>query len=275
MSKKKHNKDPKVLIWDIETLMNKGYFFSLFDDRGNNPNFILKERSIITIAYKWYGEREAHVMSVADYPKVFKKDPYNDKQLVSDFIKIMEQADYMVAHYGDKFDSKFVSSRALINNVSPPPKVQTIDTYKLVKKHFNLNANRLDYIGKLLGLGGKMPMNWSYWVKCAEGCEKSVKKMAAYNKQDVQLLEAVFKKLLPHVESKLNIRLFTESHCCAGCGSDHIQMRGSYVTKQNKHHRYQCQDCGKWGVLGIQEGKEILGKYTAMVLSNEKSGRSK
>lgn len=244
---KKMNK-PRVLIYDIETLFNEGYFFSLYGDQGINHNFIKKEKSILTIAYKWWGDKKTHVIKISDYPS-YKKDTHDDKEVVKAFSKVLAEADYIVAHYGDKFDIKFIASRAMINGLEPIPNVPSIDTYKLVKKHFNLNANRLDYLGKLMGFGGKMKMDWGYWARCAEGDVKAVEKMAAYNKQDVDLLESVFDKLLPYVQHKINMNLFNKHSAtcdCSSCGSDNTQKRGYWVTKVAKKQRYQCQDCGSW-----------------------------
>jgi predicted PolB exonuclease-like 3'-5' exonuclease len=243
-------RQPKILIYDLETLPNKGYFFGIFD-QNINPNFITQERSIVTIAYKWMGDKKAKSLSVADFDMT---DPYDDSKLLKAFIDIYNQADYTVAHYGDKFDTKFLHTRALLNNLESPAPVSQIDTYKLVKKHFNLNSNRLDYIGKKLGLGGKMPMDWGYWVRCAEGDLKAIDKMATYNRQDVDLLEAVFKKLMPHTPSKINQHLFGAGlTSCKHCGSSDVEMRGYYHTATKTNHRFVCKKCSSWGKITIKE----------------------
>lgn len=239
-------KEPKILLYDIETLMNEGFFFSLYD--AINPNFIVKEKSILTIAYKFLGDKgKAKGMSIADFAKEGEPfDAHNDKALLEAFSKIVNEADYIVGHYSDKFDNKFLQARVMINGLPPLKMPSQIDTYKLVKKHFNLNANRLDYVGKLLGLGGKMPMNYSYWIECAKGNLKALKKMLAYNKQDVDLLEAIFKKLLPYVETKINRSLFTKDHnfMCNSCGSTELTKNGSKVLKSRKVQYYRCTQCG-------------------------------
>lgn len=249
-------KHPRILIWDIETLPNMGYFFGIFD-QNINPNFIIKEKSIVTIAYKFMGDKKAQSISIADFGKI--KDPYDDKKLIKKFLKIMEEADYMVAHFGDGFDHKFLNSRAFLNNLVAPPPVQTIDTYKLAKKTFNLNSNRLDYLGKKLGFGGKMPMDWSYWVKCAEGNLAAIKKMAAYNRQDVDLLEKVFLKLVNSTSSKLNMQIFTQDICCKTCGSMDIQYRGYLHKLTQTVRKFVCNRCGSWGThkLNVDIGDKL------------------
>jgi len=235
------NDMPRILLYDIETLMNEGYFFSLYDPIGHN--FITKEKSIITIAYKWFGEKEVHGISVADNPKKFVKNPHDDKDVMLKFIEVLKEADYIVGHYSDKFDNKFIQGRALINGLEPIKLPKQLDTYKLVKKHFNLNANRLDYIGKLLGFGGKMPMTWSYWVKVAKGDLAAAKKMMAYNKQDVVLLEKIFKKILPYVQTTLRIHKNTDLRSCPHCGHDKSDKRGFYYNISQTVQRLQCKKC--------------------------------
>jgi DNA polymerase elongation subunit (family B) len=251
-------KKPKVLLYDIETLFNEGYFFNLYDTSINH-NFIKKEKSIITIAYKWLGDKgKAQGLTIADDVRRFKKDPHDDKRILQEFAKVLEEADYIVGHYSDKFDNKFIQSRALINNLPPLKIPAQIDTYKLLKKHFNLNANRLDYVGKLLGFGGKMGMDWSYWVRCAEGDLAAAKKMLAYNKQDVELLEKIFLKLLPHTDSKLNLALYSgKEGACPSCGSVKTQKRGLLPGKTRFQQRMQCTDCGKWFAIKIVN-KDLL-----------------
>ena len=239
---------PKLLYYDIETSPNKGYFFQLYKENFNFET-IAQERSILTFSYKWAGDATAKGISVLTFHKDGAKfNPYNDKQLVKRICEILGQADYAIGHYSEKFDMRFIRARALINGLKPPPPVAQIDTYKLCKKHFNLNANRLDYIGKLLGIGRKIPMNWSYWQRCAEGDKAAIREMLRYNKQDVELLEKVFLKILPHCDTRLNYNLFVDKEelVCHHCGSYNIQKRGTIVNKITKRQRYVCTDCGSW-----------------------------
>lgn len=246
------NKQPKVLLYDIETLPNKGYFFQCYDARGNNINtdFIIKERSIISIAYKWYNVgTEADVISIADFPKEFKKDPHNDRKVLEKFAKVLDDADFIVGHYSDKFDNKFIQARTMINKL-PPLKMPTeVDTHKLLKKHFLLNANRLGYVGKLLGLGGKNPMGIDDWLGCANGDIDSVRKMTEYNQQDVVLLEQIFKQILPYVKHKIDFTILHNKEevgiACTGCGSTHFKRNGRKVLSKSVCQNFQCLECGK------------------------------
>lgn len=245
-------KKPRILIYDLETSPNKGYFFDLYN--GTRPEFVIKEKSILTIAYKWHGEgTPAEVISVADFKSTFKKDPYDDSKVVAKFIKIMRDADYIVAHYGAKFDQRFLNARVLANGLPPMHQAKMIDTWKLSKKHFLLNSNKLDHLGNVLGVGRKMHTDWTLWVKCVSGDVEAMKYMADYNKQDVDLLDQVFEKLKPYVITNINIAKHEEQ--CPRCASDNVQNRGTAVTASGRKARYQCQDCGGWF-----QGKTMLTK---------------
>ena len=80
---------PKRLFYDIETSYNivkswrVGYNLSL------QPEDIIKERAIITIAYKWEGEDDVTVLSW---------DKGDDKRIITEFVKIMSEADELVGH---------------------------------------------------------------------------------------------------------------------------------------------------------------------------------
>lgn len=234
---------PRVLIWDIETLPNLAYCFDLWSYK--KPDMLIKERAIISIAYKWLGDKKVQV--------IHAKKAYDDKALIERFRDVITSADYTVSHYGDKFDVRFLRGRVLLNKLLPIPHVPNIDTYKLAKKYFNLNANRLDYLGKVFGLGGKISTNWKLWERCANNEPAAIKEMAKYNKRDVDLLEKVFLYMLPHVESKLNHKLFSSKDACPNCGSIHVQKRGTQANKTILRQRFHCQDCGAWHIGKLDE----------------------
>lgn len=234
---------PNILFIDIETLPNITYAYNLFDYK--KPNMIVKEKAIITFAYK-FNSGPTQVVTNYDFPHD-KFDPYDDRLMVEFINEILSKADYVVAHYGDKFDMRFIRGRAAIHGLPATPIVATLDTYKLAKKYLHLNAYRLDYLGKLLGLGGKADSSWALWEGAAQGDLKAIKKMAYYNKRDVDLLADVFARILPHCPSTLNQKLFSrEEHICPTCGSNHLQKRGTIVTKLTKRQRFACLKCGAW-----------------------------
>lgn len=232
----------KILVFDIETLPNRGFFFDIYSDRGIALQFVEKPKCICTAAYKWLGDKETHVLVASS--------PYDDKSILEDFLPVYEQADYVVGHYGDGFDIPFTAARLAANGLPPLPPVTSIDTYKLAKKHFGktLNSNRLDHLGEIFGVGKKNKTDASLWVRCANGEPEALKEMALYNMQDVDLLEKVFLKLLPYVKSKLNLNLFVDDAVkrCKACGSENLSHVGFQLNASTLHDRCKCGDCGSW-----------------------------
>jgi RNase_H superfamily len=235
---------PRILIYDIETLPNLGYFWDTISDRSIPLDFIVKPKSICTIAYKWYGERETYVLAV--------DDPYNDKAVLEAFLPEWSKANYVVAHYS-RFDKPFIAARLMANGLPALPPVNDICTYKLAKNHFgrSLNGNKLDHLGSILGVGNKIKTTADLWVGCATGDKEAMRKMAEYNAQDVELLSQVFKAMLPYVKSKLNLNLLADDPVqkCKACGSTHIEHKGFEYTTATMRHRYLCRDCGSWSTF--------------------------
>lgn len=235
---------PKILIYDIETAHNLLAAFDLKTEYTPHTN-ILRERYIICAAWMWYGEKEVHTVSVLDDPSRFKKDQFDDYHVVKTLYEVMAEADAIVAHNGDKFDRKYIETRGLIHGLKALPPVTQIDTYKVAKQRFLFNSNRLDYLGKILGLGGKKSTPAGLWLDVLKGDKKAIEKMVDYNKRDVTLLRDVFIKLKPYMPNYLNRELFGKTGC-PRCGSSKTQSRGYHRAISRVYRRFQCQSCGGW-----------------------------
>jgi hypothetical protein len=232
---------PRILFWDIETTHNLAAVFKLFGEDYISHENIVQERYIVCGAWKWDGERQVHGVSVLDDPKRFKRDPTDDRHVVAILDGVLSQADIIVAHNGDKYDIKFHAARALTHGLPPLPPIASVDTLKVAKSRFLFNSNRLDYLGQLLGLGRKKSTPRGLWLDVLRGDARAVRTMLDYNKQDVILLEAVYRKLAPFVKQTRNHGIG-----CPRCSSHKIQMRGVHRTVSSLYQRYQCQDCGGW-----------------------------
>ncbi len=236
---------PRILLYDIETMPLLTYTWSRFNDI--RPEMVIKESSIITIAYKFLGEKSVHLISVIDYPERYAMDPYDDSEVLQDFLPILESADIIVAHNGDKFDNKIIAGRLLANGLSPMPIITALDSLKMLRSNVKMSSLSLDYFAKLKGLGTKGSISWKDWRGAAEGDVASVKRMGKYNKQDVVLLEKVFNMILPYTTlgRKLNSTHFHGGDC-PSCASKNVHKRGYTYTMSGKKQRFQCTDCGAW-----------------------------
>lgn len=250
---------PKILVWDIETAHMVVSAFDLFNRHMLPYDNISKESYIICAAWRWLGEKTVHTVSVLDDPERFKADPRDDTHVMKTLYEVLSQADAVIHHYGDKFDYKKLNTRLIKAGGKPLPELVKIDTYKLAKNHFTFPSNRLDAIGKELGLGGKISTKNQLWLDCAAGIKRAIREMVAYNKQDVVLLEQVYYRLAPFAPAKLNANLFGHNGCPA-CGSERSIRQGYRYTRTQKYIRYQCKDCFHWyqgRFTAVEEGEQV------------------
>lgn len=236
--------EPRILLWDVETSLNVVAVFQLKQDY-IQPESIISERHLICAAWKWLDEKKVHTVSLLDDEKRFAKDIHDDRVVCEKLHEVLSSADVIVAHNGDKFDIRFVEARMLIHGLPPLPPIVKLDTMKIAKRRFLFNANKLDYLGKILGVGRKKPTAHGLWMKVLFGDAEAIKAMVAYNKGDVQLLERVFLKLRPFMPNYLSRELFGLEGC-PRCGSKKIQRRGVSRNATRVYQRFQCQGCTGW-----------------------------
>jgi hypothetical protein len=219
----------------------------------------VQERYIICAAWKTLGEKKISAVSTLDDKKLYKRDPFNDLHVVKTLHGVLSDADIIVAHNGDQYDIKFTKGRMLVQGLPPLPPILSIDTLKTARNQFLLNANNLDYLGKMLGVGRKKPTKGGLWLKVLQGDKDAIREMVSYNKQDVQLLEDVFLKLRPHIPDHVNRQLFTgDKSGCPRCGSKRIQSRGVRHAITQTYQRFVCVDCQGW----FRDRKAIAGSST-------------
>lgn len=240
-----NKKSPRVLLYDLETSLETVTVFSLKYNDFIPPESIVTERHIISVAYKWLGDKKVHAISILDDPKRFSRDIHDDKYVVEEFHKVMMEADVIVGHNSDNFDNRYVKTRILFHGLPALPPVTSIDTYKVAKSGFLFNSNKLDYLGKYLKVGAKKHTTTGLWMKVFNGDRKAIREMVEYNKQDVLLLERVFLKLRPYIPNHINRELFGLTGC-PRCGSLKIQSRGVARAITKTYQRFQCQSCGGW-----------------------------
>ena len=230
---------PKRLFYDIETSYNIVKSWRVGYNLSITPEDIIHERAIITIAYKWEEDEEVTVLT-------WNKGC--DKDLVKQFVDIMAEADELVGHNVDRFDTKFIMGRALKHGISVLPKYQSTDTLKLAKKHFMLNSNKLDYIAQYLGIGHKVRhRGMEMWDDIIlRNDPKALEEMCEYNVHDVFLTEQVYHKLMEYSLPKVNhaSKQTGDKHTCPQCGSNHAELHKTYISSSGTKTRLMnCLNC--------------------------------
>lgn len=237
--------NPKILLFDIETMASLGWFWERYE---TNILSIKKDWYIISFAYKWFGEKKVHVLALPDF-KNYKKDKQNDKELCYKLWQLFNEADILIAHYGDAFDIKKANSRFIHHGFKSIPPVKSIDTKKVAAKHFNFGSNKLNDLAKYFNIGEKEHhTGWQLWLDCAEYDKPEAwKKIKSYNKMDVVLLEKVYLKLRPWIHNHPHIGVILDKRQnCPNCGSSRVIKNGIRISRTNRYQRMQCQDCGAW-----------------------------
>lgn len=233
----------RIAFIDIETAPNLGYTWGKYEQTVLSYE---RERYMLSFSVKWSDKKRVEVYGLPDYPN-YKKNRADDSALCRALWDVLNNADLVVAHNGDRFDLRVANARFLVHGFPPPEPYKTADTLKIVKKYFSFNSNKLDDICKVLGIGSKIHTGgFQLWLDVMAGDEKAWKKMKDYNKHDVVLLEAVYNKLKAWHVSHPNIAIKMDGLACPACGSKDIAKRGFAYTATTKTQRYNCNACGHW-----------------------------
>lgn len=227
----------KILLLDIETAPNKVYAWGLFK-QNISINQIVEPGYTMCWAAKWLGKREI----IYDGLNIA-----TEQEMVEHMWHLLDEADAVVHYNGTKFDMPTLNREFVKLGYEPPSPYHQIDLLRTVRSQFRMTSNKLDYVAQYLGLGQKTAhTGMQLWTDCMNGDEKAWKLMEKYNKQDVKLLEELYKELLPWIKNHPNHGLYmdTKRPVCTNCGSHHVVKKGVEHTLTQSYQRYKCKDCG-------------------------------
>lgn len=251
---KKHTPRINRLFFDLEVSPNVGLFwrpgYEVNIDHGN----IIQERAIICVGYKWEHEKKAHVIC-------WDKDQ-DDKALLAEFLKIANTADEIVAHNGDRFDIPWLRGRCIFHGLEPMPRYKSVDTLQWARRNFGFNSNRLDYIAKYLGMGGKIKTEFGLWKDIVlHKCPKALKRMAEYCARDVELLQKVYARMEPYTTPKTHVGVASGSDkwTCPKCGGTDVRIvKTTTSAAGTTRTQMQCNDDGRYFTISAAARKEYL-----------------
>lgn len=238
-------KQPKILFLDIETSFQIAGVWGRYNQDISSQQ-VFQDFYVLCWAAAWAGDDHIWCDALHYHKSHYRKNPSCDKKVLQSLWKLLDEADYIVAHNGDRFDVPKLNARFIQVGLRPPSTYQQIDTLKMAKESFRFSSNRLDDLGQQLGVGRKLDTGgFSLWKQIViDGDLKAFDKMVDYNIQDIELLEAVYHKLKPWSKRHPNIRLITDEMACNSCGSTKIMKNGYYNTNTQKYRKYRCSDCG-------------------------------
>ena len=235
-------KEAKILIFDIETAPNEGYTWGKYEQ---NVIEFTQDWYMLCFAAKWLGEKKVHTAKLNDF-NLYKKDKKNDKEVLKKLWDLLDQADVVVAHNGNRFDIKKSNARFVYHGLPPPSFYHSIDTLTVARRYFKFSSNKLDDLCAYFGIGNKLHHEgFGLWKKCMAGERKAWNKMMKYNVQDIQILEKLYLKLRPWITNHPNRALLDgNSRACPNCGEDKLQKKGLRYTRTNVYQRWICTKCG-------------------------------
>lgn len=252
----------KILLLDIETAPNKGYFWRVWKENIGIDQ-IIDSGYVMCWSAKWLGEKETMFDSCWDS---------GEKKMLRRMWKLLNEADVVVHYNGSDFDVPTLNKEFVKYGFHPPAPFFQVDLLQVVRKTFRFLSNKLEYVCRNLGLGSKLKHHgFELWVQ-AMGDDRKLKKseirlargiMEKYNRHDVTLLERLYLRLRPWIRQHPSHGLFTDGKVCANCGSKHLQRRGSYPAKVLVYPRFSCMSCGAW-MRGTKALSERRTKYVGV-----------
>jgi hypothetical protein len=249
----------RLLFYDIETAPMLAWIWQAKTEYVASSMTEGDDRFLLCWSAKW--SDDTRVLSSRLTQKEAKTQ--DDSRVVHELADLMRQADYVVAHNGNRFDYKRVNARLLLNRLQPLGNVQAIDTLSIARSSFDLPYNNLNYLAEKLGFGRKFSTNFDLWRRCYFGDVPSLKEMEAYNRQDVVLLEHVFHAMAPYAKTLPRLVDAAEwrEELCPYCGSKDREKAGLYRTKVNTFQKYQCGNCAReyrgWQAIGSKKAGTV------------------
>ena len=251
---KKNNKI-KILLFDIETMPNLVRTWRKWEQ-----NVIWYERHgyLWSISWKWLGEKKIYHKNITDF-SLYKKEKYNDRELAKFIWNLVNEADIVIAHNGNAFDTKQITGRFVHHRLKPPLPYQQVDTKVLYKRYLAEDSNSLKDIAEKHDLPHKLETGGeSLWRKCEQGDKKAIKKMAEYNNGDIVTLEAAYLLIRPYITNHPNLAVMMgHTVACPNCGSTEMIKHQDRPTKTGLKRQYQCSKCGSYHTSPLKDGSQI------------------
>lgn len=244
--------EPRIILLDLETLPIEKMLFKHIQQLSNYPGITLKStlNSIINCGWKVYGENKTHCINAWDF-KSWVKDVNDDREICDAIKEVLSDADAIVTYNGKRFDWKVLQTRFLFNDIVPLHKIPHIDCCNIAKGNLYAINNRLNTIAELTtGEQKQKHDGWEMWEKVRDRDPKAMRDMERYCKRDVDVLEGVFKKLMPIITQIPNFNYFKrrdisgDKDMCPRCGSTRQIKNGTRITRSGPQQRFRCNDCG-------------------------------
>lgn len=258
---------PKIYFFDCETSPMEGYFFHRYGVNVYQPQVKRESHLLCWHAKDWITGERVHD-SLHEY-ETWEEDLEEacDYNITSTAWDLFDKADILIGHNIKDFDDRVLKTRFIVNGFTPPSPYKLIDTKIIAKRSGRFSSNKLEDLCIMLGIGRKKgnEEGFNLWRKCMEGDLDAWDKMNVYCKNDVDILDKLYERLLPWTPKSqvVNLGMLMNKPVCPTCGSDHVQSRGEAVSNAQVYQRFHCQDCGHW-FRGYKKAKETPTNYRSI-----------
>ena len=203
---------PKILLFDIETSRIKFQVNSFRTGEQYVGWKNIKEKQDDWFILSWAGKWLFHPDTFGDVVTPAEAKKRNDKRIAKSLHKIIREADFVIAHNGDKFDIRKINWRFLLHGLEPATRYQSIDTLKKSRQVFGATSHAMDYLCWQLGYDTKHETDRKLWEDCEAGDQLALKRMYEYNSNDTYMLEDLYVGMRGWMKTHPNFAVFTEMY---------------------------------------------------------------
>ena len=236
--------DPfKVLIYDIETSRAPAMVFQTGKAYIDHTQ-LRDEFKIISISWKWLGQNEVFSLEW--------DSNHSDEKLIRAFLPVYNTADMVIGYNNDKYDNKWINTRAAKYRLEVNTLIKSFDLYKQIKKLMYLPSYSMKYVAKFFGVRQKLSHEGIVmWDMIQFGTKEEQRefldKMIEYNIGDIVTTEEIYLALRKYMGHKVHIgvALGEDKSTCPNCGGSNIEeFNGNFsVTPAGTIQRHMvCRD---------------------------------
>lgn len=240
--------DARILTVDIETAPLELYGWGIWEETVGLDQ-IKAEWSVLSYSAKWLDKKEVIFRHTGGRGANKVRD---DKALLQDLWKLLDEADIVIAQNGRDFDLKKINARMVMHDLPPYAPVRVIDTRIAAKRHFGFTSNKLAWLSKHLTAAKKSEHKkfpgFELWVECLKDNPAAWREMKHYNATDVISTEQLYLKLRPWIEGHPNLATYMDkgAKACPKCAGTKLISNGYRTNQYGRYKRMQCQGCGGW-----------------------------
>ena len=234
----------KVLCLDIETFPCEVWSWGL-GEQHIPLDFLKRDWTVCAWAAHWVGTPEDQVIYMDNRGR---RDIYDDKHLVKELIKLMNQADVIIGQNVEHFDIRKLAARASFHKLPPFRPVKITDILREERRVFAFTSHKLAYKTemneKYRKLDHKDYPGFDLWKACMRDELKAWKSMEIYCKHDVLSTEERYIDVSGWIRTHHLGPIDGKMRC--KCGSQRLEKRGYAFTDTGKFQIYYCTECHKW-----------------------------